>query len=229
MNYLFTEPVIQFVGQQHIIREEVRYSAYDPYPPIKADHFAEKLDMLLNMYPWEINLAQLNLLDSHDTPRLISIVGEDRASVRLATILLMTFPGAPSVYYGDEIGLAGHRDPDCRRTIPWDKPETWDRETLAYMRQLIALRKEHIALRRGKYMRLYAEDLAYAFARQYEDDTILTAINAGDSPAKITIPVSGLLADGIALKAVYGSGDVTVEGGNVQVTIPARDGIVLAK
>jgi cyclomaltodextrinase / maltogenic alpha-amylase / neopullulanase len=228
MNYLFTEPTIQYVGQQYIDRNEIRGDfAYDPYPAITADHFADKIQKVFSMYDWQVTLTQLNLLDSHDTPRLLSIVQNDRNSVKLGTILLMTFPGAPSVYYGDEIGLAGHRDPDCRRTIPWDKPETWDRDTLAYYKQLIALRKAHPALRRGRYDRIYAQGLTYAFGRSFEDDKALVITNAGETADTVEIPVSKLFDDGITLEAQYGSASATVEGGTVKLTVPARDGLVL--
>jgi glycosidase len=179
------------------------------------------------MYDWEVTLNQLNLLDSHDTPRLLSIVQNDRASVRLGTILLMTFPGAPSVYYGDEIGLAGHRDPDCRRTIPWNKPETWDQDTLAYYKQLIALRKNHIALRRGRYHRLYAEGLTFAFGRIHESDRALIVTNAGEAADTVEIPVNNLFGDGVVVEAEYGSASAIVESGKVKLTVPARDGLML--
>lgn len=171
----------------------------------------------------------MNLLDSHDTARLLSIAGGDKATVRLATILLMTVPGAPSVYYGDEIGLEGKDDPDCRRTINWDKRDSWDMETLAYYKQLISLRKSHPALRRGSYQRLHTGPLSYTFSRALDNDKLIVALNAGDKALKLEIPVNGLAADGTTFKAVYGKGTATVEAGMVKVTIPARDGLILAK
>jgi cyclomaltodextrinase len=84
--------------------------------------------------------VQLNLLDSHDTPRILSICSGDTASVKIAMLAQMMLPGAPCIYYGDEIGMTGAFDPDCRRTFPWDRPEAWDRDLLAYVSAAVALR-----------------------------------------------------------------------------------------
>jgi cyclomaltodextrinase len=229
MNYLFTEPVIQFTGQKHLLFDRIiTQAAYDPYPAITGQHFAHNIDKLLNMYDWEITQVQMNLLDSHDTARMMHLVGGDKATVRLGTILMMTFPGAPSIFYGDEIGLPGGSDPDCRRSFPWDKPETWDQETLAYHKQLIALRSAHPALRRGRFSRLHAGDTTYAYGRALGDDQMLIAVNVGDKAAKLEIPVNGLFEDGKRLKGVFGKADVKVEAGIAKLTVPARDGLVLA-
>src|SRR5262249_42132916 len=136
--------------------DQVKGRSYDPIPPLSAAGYADRIDRLLALYPWEIQLAQLNLLDSHDTARLITIAGGDKASVRRATLLMMTYPGAPSIYYGDEIGLpGGNFDPDTRRTMQWDRQDTWDMQLLAFHKQVIAMRHAHPALRTGAYRRLY--------------------------------------------------------------------------
>ncbi len=228
MNYLFTEPVVQFTGQQHLRHEVLKGPDYDPYPPISADHAAYKLDKVLNLYDWEVTQVQLNLLNSHDTPRLLTAAGGDRATVRLSTILLMTFPGAPSVYYGDEIGLPGDKDPDCRRTMPWNRRESWDTEALTYHKALIALRHKYRALRRGRFVRLYAEQLTYAYGRKLDSEALLVAINAADAPHTADIPVKDLFGDGTHLEAVFGQASGTVENGRLRLTVPARDGLILA-
>ena len=74
--------------------------------------YAREINDLLERHPWEISLTQLNLLDSHDTARFLTLAGGDRATVELATLLMFTFPGAPNLFYGDEIGLPGGHDPD---------------------------------------------------------------------------------------------------------------------
>ena len=87
----------------------------------------------------------MNLLDSHDTARFISIAKGDTAALRMATLFQMTYPGAPSVYYGDEIGMLGGKDPDCRRAFPWETPGKWDNALLQYFKDCIALRKKYAA------------------------------------------------------------------------------------
>ncbi|MEO8611263.1 MAG: glycoside hydrolase family 13 protein [Chloroflexota bacterium] len=227
MNYLFTEPVIQFCGQNHLDRKQaISDRSYDPYPAIDGEHFANKVEKVIFRYEWEIAQVQLNLLDSHDTARFLNICGGDKASARLGALFLLTFPGAPSIYYGDEIGLPGDNDPDCRRTILWDKRDSWDMELLAHYKQLVGLRNQYKALRRGKFTSLAAGATTYAFSRALDQETIIVAVNVGDRAQKIELPVKNLLADGTVLKALYGKGKAAIENGMVSVTIPARDGLI---
>ncbi|MBC8077033.1 MAG: DUF3459 domain-containing protein [Chloroflexales bacterium] len=228
MNYLFTGATIAYVAGERVLPEEVLGRSYDTMPALSAIGYADKLDYMLSLYDWQIQLTQLNLLDSHDTARLVSIAGGDRASVRLATLLLLTYPGAPSIYYGDEIGLEGRLDPDCRRTILWDQPETWDMGVLAFHKRLIALRHAHGALRTGRFVRLYADKDVFAFARVGDGETIVVAVNAAEQPRSVAVPLAELLPEGVALKALYGEVEAVVMAGQVAITLPARDGVVLA-
>jgi glycosidase len=228
MNYLFAESAIAFAAGPRVQADQVAGRSYYPIPPLTGAGYADKIDWLLGLYPWEIQLAQLNLLDSHDTARLITIAGGDRDSVRLATLLLMTFPGAPSVYYGDEIGLPGTNfDPDARRTILWDRRETWDMDALAYHKQLIALRHAHPALRTGGYHRLYADADTYAFARANDGEALLVAVNVADTPRAIAVPAGRLFAEGADLEPAYGAGVARVANAMIRLELAGRDGVVL--
>ena len=95
----------------------------------------------------------------------------------------MTYPGAPSIYYGDEIGMAGGHDPANRGAFPWHKPETWDTDLLHEFQRLIALRRPRPALRRGSFRFLHAQDEVIAYVRQLGDETVVVAINAARSPS----------------------------------------------
>jgi cyclomaltodextrinase len=228
MNYLFAESAIAFAAGARVLPDQVAGRSYQPIPALSGLGYADKIDWLLKLYPWEIQQVQLNLLDSHDTARLISIAGGDRDSVRLATLLLMTFPGAPSIYYGDEIGLPGTNfDPDTRRTIAWDRPNTWDMQALDYHKQLIAMRHAHPALRTGAYHRLHADDDSYVFARTNDDEALLVAINVAAAPRNILVPTNGLFAEGGELEPVYSGGGARVEDGQVWLNLAGRDGLVL--
>jgi cyclomaltodextrinase len=228
MNYLFAESAIAFAGGSRVLDNQVAGRSYHPIPALSGSAYADKIDWLLSIYDWEIQLAQLNLLDSHDTARLISIVGGDKASVRLATLLLMTYPGAPSIYYGDEIGLPGTNfDPDTRRTILWNRRKTWDREALADHKQLIAMRHGHPALRTGAYHRLHADDDTYAFARTNSSEALLVAVNVAEAPRSILVPTNGLFEEGIELDSIYGGSGARVEDGQVWLDMAGRDGLVL--
>ncbi len=175
MNYLFTEATMAFCGGDRILKEYVEQPSYYPYPPLSAREYQSKIEDLLKLYPWEISLTQLNLLASHDTARLLTIAGGDRSTVELSTLLLLTFPGAPSIYYGDEVGLPGGLDPDSRRGFP--AKADWDLELLDYHQQLIRLRHQYRALRQGSYQVLFAEEGVYVFSRILEQETIIVAVN----------------------------------------------------
>lgn len=229
MNYRFTAAVIAFTAGERVVPEVVRDRSYDPIPALNARQYADKIDWLLQLYPWEIQLTQLNLLDSHDTARLLNIAGGDPDSVRLATLLLMTFPGAPSIFYGDEIGLPGDLDPDCRRTFPWDRPESWDQHTLAYHLELIAIRHNHPALRTGSYHRLYADDSVYVFARKNDNETLLIGMNVAAEPRNVRVPVGTLLPGAAVLQVqtVYGQSTGVAHADFISIELRPRDGLVL--
>ena len=144
------------------------------------------------------------MLASHDTARLLSIAGEDLPSVELATLLLLTFPGAPSIYYGDEVGLPGRLDPDSRRGFPLQA--NWQREVLDYHRKLIALRHNYPALRTGSYHVLHAHAAVYVFARILDSEEIIVALNAGTAPAKVSFEVPVLKSQPSQL--LYGNAEV---------------------
>lgn len=222
MNYLFTGPTIAFAAGDRVDLDQVYGRDYKPYPPLFAAEYARKIQALLALYDWQIQLTQLNLLASHDTARLLSIAGSDRASVELATLLLLTFPGAPSIYYGDEVGLPGALDPDSRRGFPLEAD--WDYKIFECHRQLIALRHAHPALRTGDYKVLHAEGTVYVFARTLGDDTLVVAVNAGTTPAKLTLNQSDLKPQS---KLLYGSADIHQANQRLELHLPERSGCVL--
>ncbi len=161
--------------------------------------------------------------DSHDTPRFITVAGGDRDTAVLGALLLLTFPGAPSVYYGDEVGLGGGADPDNRRGFPWDRSQ--DAELLEAYRSLIALRHAEPALRSTEYRRLWPPPdgpgtMLYAFARR----DILVAVNAGEEAAVAPLPASDLPA--AAFEPLWGQGQVTMGEHAWRVSLGPRSGAV---
>lgn len=220
MNYLFTGPTLAFTAGDRVVMDYVEIPPYYPYPALDAAGYQAKMEHLLGLYPWEIQLAQLNLLSSHDVARTLSVVGEDLPSLELAVLLQMTFPGAPCVYYGDEVGLAGALDPDCRRTFP--PKDQWNQALLEHHRQLIALRHRYSALQVGTYKSIVAKDLVYGFQRADDHNTLIVLVNAGSE--ETTLDLKAALEDPQPLQPVYGPLEI---GSEAQVTIPARSGGIL--
>jgi cyclomaltodextrinase/neopullulanase len=231
MNYLFAGPTIAFAAGDRVVLEQVQNRDYQPYPPLFAKEYAEKIEELLKLYPWEIQLTQLNLLASHDTARLLTIAGGDRASVELSTLLLLTFPGAPSIYYGDEVGLPGALDPDSRRGFPAESD--WDREIYDYHHQLIALRHAYPALRTGDYRMIYAEGTTYIFARILDNQELLIAVNVGTVPVKAYVDWSQTQLNSKPNKLLFGQVELDwTEGDEIrqlELNLPARSGCVLVE
>ncbi|MGH2561539.1 MAG: glycoside hydrolase family 13 protein [Thermomicrobiales bacterium] len=230
MNYLFAEAAIAFAAGHRVVKETVTSRSYAPWPGIDAPTYAAKIDQTLGLYDWQINLAQLNLLDSHDTSRFITIAGGDTASVKLATLLLFTFPGAPSIYYGDEIGLTGAL-PDhwARKPFPWDHPDRWDMDLLTFHKEVIALRQAHPVLRTGDYVRLYAVRHVYAFARVLDETTLVVAVNVGDAAETVEMPL-GAWGQPRSIETLLATGDdVSAEVVNsaMKIMLPARCGVVI--
>ena len=164
MNYPLAESILSFTGagrlDEALVAKTHEYGRH--VRAIDGAEFGRQLAGVMSAYPPEITSQQLNLLDSHDTPRFISLAGGDSTALRLATLIQMTLPGAPCIYYGDEVGLEGREDPDCRRAYPWD-PVKQDRGLRDFVAGLIALRQAHPVLRRGRFELLAAEASAVAY------------------------------------------------------------------
>ncbi len=222
---LFLNATTAFVVSDRQVKGHLK--EYAPPPPLDAAGYRDKISELLQLYPWEIQLTQLNGLNNHDTARLIDVAGGDWGSVYLATLLLFTFPGAPCIYYGDEVGLTGSYDPECRKGFP--SPQEWDQDILEYHRQLIKLRQTHPALRIGLYQTLFAEGQVYVFARLLEEERLVIAVNAGNDLAKVSVQTSWRLQQGQVL-FTYGCGKTNwnceAESRSLNFTLAPRSGLI---
>jgi len=167
--------------------------------------------------PWQIAAQQFNLLGSHDTRRIQTVVGEDEALERIAVMLLFTFPGTPSVYYGDEIGIGGGGDPDNRRCMIWDQ-RAWDSRRRAFYRQCTHLRRSSPALRHGGFQILYAAGETLAFMREApEERLVVVARRAADGLDALPVRHGGL-PDGLVLKEVISGVETVVEQGMLSLS-----------
>jgi cyclomaltodextrinase len=227
MNYGVSRACLGFFGGKRLNTTQ-RPGGYE-LKPLSAIQIADAVDRMLGLYDWQVTLAQLNLLDSHDMPRFLTLVNGDKDALKLATLFQMTFPGAPCIYYGDEIGMQGQHDPDCRRTFPWEE-DLWDRDLLAWFRQAIALRRAHPVLRSGRYLRLLADDAAsiYAFARKGKEKTLTVVLNNGAASYNLDVHAQGLYADGATLNDLWGEAQAKVSDGRITgAMLPPRSGVIL--
>lgn len=170
MNYRFRTAVLGLLGG-------LRDGRSRPVRATNAARYDRALKSITADLPPQAVAVQFNLLGSHDTERILTLMRGDKRKVKLAALLMMTAAGAPVIYYGDEVGLEGGRDPDCRRGFPWNERDQ-DGDLLEAFRSLIALRHRHAALRRGTYRTLVAEGSVYAFARERDCKSIVVMINA---------------------------------------------------
>jgi len=140
-------------------------------------------------YPEDANFGSYTLLSSHDRPRFITQCGGDVDRLRLAVVFQFAFPGPPAIYYGDEIGLQGGEDPDNRRCFPWDE-SLWNQDLLREVQQLVRLRLQSEALRRGALKKVKAEGRLLVIERSLEKQRFVAAINADrNGTAHFTLPV----------------------------------------
>ena len=205
MNYPLREAIIRFVcdGTAEVLKETVENE--------------------WECYPKPVIHCLMNLLGSHDTPRILTVLGggdlsgspreeqaravlsEDARTVaktRLfqAVLLQMTLPGVPSIYYGDEAGMEGNKDPFNRRCYPWGKE---DREVQDWARKLLITRRGLPLLREGEYETLVSDGGIFAFCRTDGENSLCVAVNKGTSPRRL--PFGGgkdLLDGGKALRAL---------------------------
>ncbi len=224
MNYPFNRACLGFFGGS-ALDVRARPGGFR-LKRLDAKNFARQIDRMLNLYAWEVTLAQFNLLSSHDEPRFLTLVGGDKRRLRLATLFQMTFPGAPSLYYGDEIGMEGGNDPDCRRAFLWET-RRWDSELLEDVRRAIALRRAHPALRRGSYATLYAKDQVYACARQLAEETFVIILNAGEGQAEVALELGTLVPPEATFTEVWSGENVSLVQGRFSLTVAPMSGQVL--
>lgn len=158
---------------------------------ITADRFSARVAQMLHRYPAGITQGQLNLLDSHDVSRFLSLCGNDLRRLRLAEVFLFTMPGIPCVFYGDEFGISGTDEENYRRSMPWNDPPCDLRD---FFRSLTGLRQEDEVLALGSWQSLCAEGQLYIYVRKLGDRAVTVALNAGCQPAHLDLlpPEDGL-------------------------------------
>ncbi|HEY3780941.1 MAG TPA: alpha-amylase family glycosyl hydrolase [Fimbriimonadaceae bacterium] len=206
---------------------------------IALDYFANKatgskacLDNLMNLYesyPPQVSRNLMNLLGSHDTERFLTLCHGDQKMADLAAAMQLTWPGAPSIYYGDELGMEGGKDPDDRRPMRWDLANNTN-PVLSYYKLLVHARDASKALETGDPIPLWASDSSQtlAYGRVDGKDKAIIAINrSGDSCAiRLNLEKMGL-ANGTALEDVLTGQRYDVSEGYVTLSVQPESALVL--
>ena len=206
-----------------------------------AAAFRDDMETIRENYPPAAFYGAMNFLGTHDTPRILTLLGVERTledkgqraayrlspaelargqkKLRLAAMLLYSFPGSPTLYYGDEAGMQGFEDPLNRGTYPWGGE---DGLLLAFFRRLGQLRAERISMQCGIIRYLHAQGGGLVVERLHGTERTVTALNAGDTPLELTLPWDGRLC----IDAVTGQQFLS-QSSTVRLTLPPLDGVIL--
>ena len=206
-----------------------------------AAAFRENMEQLRENYPSPAFYSAMNFLSTHDTPRILTLLGGEptpadkaeraaaqlspagrelaRRRLMLGALLLYTFPGSPTVYYGDEAGMEGYEDPLNRRAFPWGAE---DEELLRWYRKLGQLRGGRPSLQRGDICYLYADGSGLALRRQWDGEVTTAAMNSGKEPLTMTLS----WPHPIATDAMTGQ-QFLADHGAVRLTLPPVSGVLL--
>lgn len=213
-NYLFREIVLEFFVTRAI--------------DVRA--FSARLRKLVRHHPWDHTLVMANPLSSHDTERIATVARGDWERLKLALLFQFVYPGIPMIYYGDEVGLVGGRDPDNRRAMEWD-PGKWNHELRDFIKRLIAIRKHCMPLRQGDWRELLIDTRQNLclFLRQTVENHTLLLFNNQDQPVSTTINLgTAVLGKGaVAYVDLLSNRAYPYRRGCLTLTMPRRSGLLL--
>ncbi|HEY9731311.1 MAG TPA: alpha amylase N-terminal ig-like domain-containing protein [Drouetiella sp.] len=216
----FTAPVSEWITGKKVD---------DSRGPISTTEFEKMLRLTRAEYPTNVQQVLSNHLSNHDISRFAERAGGDRDKLRLALIFQMTYIGTPTIYYGDEYGMRGGGDPDCRRTFDWTQLSP-DNKLIALTHQLISIRAKYPSLRTGSVVPLLKNDTdsVFAFGRIDKQNQIAVVLNNSNSDKTVEVPLKMLDVPDTAVVHDELTGKVyTVQSGNVTVTVPSRNGAIL--
>jgi glycosidase len=198
---------------------------------LDVTQYAEKVESLLSFYPQENVFAMYVPLGSHDTERILTRMGNNVDKTKLAYLFQFAFPGVPAIFYGDEIGMDGGKDPACRGAFLWDENK-WNADIRNLIKTLIRLRKDHNALRRGDYCRVEhtSNESCYAFMRKTPDNQVLVVMNASTNEQKLLIKTDEIgWDDGRRVNdLILPTLQYTVIDHSIDITLPPWGGVWLA-
>lgn len=191
MNYNgFTKPIWYWInGEDENLRDSFGMPA--PLPKIDGPAMTEMMQQFAAGIPWRSLIASMILLGSHDRARFQSVVAGDVKKNIAGVTLLMSYPGVPSIFAGDEIGLEGYWGENGRRTIDWEHPEKWNSELLFDYMELINIRKESHALAHGGIRWIHIGTNSVAFLRESKKESVLVYASRSGVKEKIDLSKYG--------------------------------------
>ena len=213
MNYAaFTRPVWQWLKPEGPVPFDP--GSFTVIPRLTGTAIAATMREFAAASPWRSTAAALNLIGSHDTGRIMTILDRDEDLVRVAFGLLAAMPGIPMIYAGDEIGLEGENGEDGRQPFPWDREVEWNRRILDWVRSVFAERNATRALRAGGLRWVSIGDDELTFLRETGEESILVhATRTVSSPVHLPADYFGDHAIGLT-----GTTDLSANGG--RLTLP---------
>lgn len=186
---------------------------------LSAAEFDDRLETRRRDTPPASFHAQMNILGSHDTPRVLHKVEGSKERLVFANALLLAYPGAPMIYYGDEAGVEGTYAEDGRRPYPWGKE---DPQLLAFYRTAINTRRDSAALGKGDVATAWIDNRGgYGFIRTHGEERVLALFNNADTALEAAIPVGDNVPDGESLDLLSLLPAARISGGMLYASIPA--------
>lgn len=194
MNYQgFNTPVRRWLGGEDLGVSHGKDFGDRTLLPTEA--LVQQWQNFLAALPYPIALQQFNQLDSHDTSRILSVVGGDKALAKLGVALLLAFPGVPCLYYATEIAMPGAEGAESRRPMPWGDASKWDQEMVDFTKTLIELRKRSPALQHGSFQVIHAAGDVVAFVREAGPQRVIFVGHRGTSTlaqVQINVALAGI-------------------------------------
>jgi glycosidase len=217
INYQFREWVLDFFAHGQ--------GAQNP-ADLGANGFMQSQMGILSEYPRPALYSSMNIVDSHDVDRILYDLGGNKQALRLVALFQMTWLGAPTIYYGDEAGITGSRDPDDRRTFPWGHE---DKSLQAFYSKVIHVRMKYPALTEGSVLPLTVVDnrRVVSYLRQLGKQSIVVALNDSGKTQTLDIAVPQL-KNGVHLTdALNGGSTFTLKNGKIHLTLTKMSGRIL--
>ncbi len=221
MNYIFRQAMLDYANGQ------------------RAQETLNVLEMTREHYPPQAYYALMNLISSHDVPRALfeygykdegespDVIELAKRKLKLTVFFQMTYPGAPAIYYGDEVGVTGGEDPFNRGTYPWKEDGgNPDEELLAEVKRLVALRNKYAVLRRGSVEPIYVDNHVIVFWREDQDQVAVVAVSNAPTAQQVKLDLQGLKLPATFVDALNGE-ELTARNGVLTLTVPPYYGRVL--